>query len=174
MRFVFKTRYEQDINIARHGGDWFWYGLLLVLMVLAPLVLDLFYIGELTLVLIYAIAGVGLMLLVGYTGLVSLGHAAFLGIGAYTNAYFLGQGWPFLITFPLAGIVAALAGVAIGVPTLRMTGLYLAIATLAFSIIVEKVFSHWSSVTGGFDGLPVDAPDLFGYELWEPWQLYYI
>ncbi|MCG8692312.1 MAG: branched-chain amino acid ABC transporter permease, partial [Minwuiales bacterium] len=47
-------------------------------------------------------------------------------------------------------------------------------ATLAFSIIVEKVFSHWSSVTGGFDGLPVDAPDLFGYELWEPWQLYYI
>ncbi len=174
MRFIFKTRYEQDLSIWRHGGDLFWYGLLLAAMALMPLVADVFYIGELTLVLIYAIAGVGLMLLVGYTGLLSLGHAAFLGIGAYTNAYFLGQGWPFLVTLPLAGIVAAAAGVAIGVPTLRMTGLYLAIATLAFSIIVEKVFSHWESVTGGFDGLPVDAPDLFGYELWEPWQLYYI
>lgn len=174
MRFVFKTRYQQDINVWRHAGDLFWYGLLLVLMLLAPLALDDFYMGELAAVLIWAVAGVGLMLLVGFTGLVSLGHAAFLGIGAYTNAWLLGQGVPFLISFPVAGLAAAAAGVAIGVPTLRMTGIYLAIATLAFAIIVEHIFSKWSSVTGGFDGLPVDAPDLFGYELWEPWEFYYL
>jgi branched-chain amino acid transport system permease protein len=174
VRFVFKTRYEQDIRLWRHGGDLFWYGLLLVAMILAPLMLDNFYLGELSAVLVWAVAAIGLMLLVGFTGLVSLGHAAFLGIGAYTNAYLLGQGVPFLISFPTGGIVAALAGVAIGAPTLRMTGLYLAIATLAFAIIVEKIFANWGSVTGGFDGLPVEYPNLFGYELTESWHFYYL
>jgi len=174
MRFIFKTDYQQDIRVWRHGGDLFWYGLLLVSMIVAPTVLDDFYLGELSVVLVWAVAAIGLMLLVGYTGLVSLGHAAFLGIGAYTEAYLLGQGVPFLISFPLAGLVTAMAGVAIGVPTLRMTGLYLAIATLAFATIVEKVFSNWNSVTGGFDGLPVEYPSLFGYELAESWHFYYL
>ncbi len=174
MRFIFKTKYDQDINIWRHRGDLFWYGLLLAVLLTGPLWLDEFYMGEISAVFIWGIAAVGLMLLVGFTGLVSLGHAAFLGIGAYTNAYLLGQGVPFLISFPAAGLVTAAAGVAIGVPTLRMTGLYLAIATLAFSIIVEHIFANWNSVTGGFDGLPVDAPALFGYELYEPWEFYYL
>jgi branched-chain amino acid transport system permease protein len=174
MRFIFKTDYQQDIRVWRHGGDLFWYGLLLVSMIVAPTVLDDFYLGELSVVLVWAVAAIGLMLLVGYTGLVSLGHAAFLGIGAYTEAYLLGQGVPFLISFPLAGLVTAMAGVAIGVPTLRMTGLYLAIATLAFATIVEKVFSNWNSVTGGFDGLPVEYPSVFGYELAESWHFYYL
>lgn len=174
MRFVFKTRYEQDLRLWRHGGDLFWYGLLLVVLLLAPLFLGRFYLGELSALLVWAVAAIGLMLLIGYTGLVSLGHAAFLGIGAYTNAYLLGQGVPFLISFPAAGIVAAMAGVAIGAPTLRMSGLYLAIATLAFAIIVEKIFSNWTSVTGGFDGLPVPDPDIMGYALTRPWQFYYL
>ena len=92
--------------------------------------MDEFYVGELGGVFIFAIAGVGAMLLTGYTGLINLGQAAFLGIGAYTNAVLLARGVPFVITLPLSGFLAALAGVAIGVPTLRMTGLYLAIATL--------------------------------------------
>lgn len=174
MRFIFKRRYEQDIAIWRHGGDIFWYGLLLVVVAALPLVTGPFYMGEISFVFIYAIAGAGLMLLIGYTGLISLGHAAFLGIGAYTNAYLLAQGVPFLLTLPAAGLVAALAGAAIGIPTLRMTGIYLAIATLAFGIIVEHVLSKWETVTGGFDGLPVDPPDLFGYPLTEPWQIYYL
>ena len=94
-------------------------------MLIAPLVLGEFYIGELGAVYIFAIAGVGLMLLVGYTGLISLGHAAFLGIGAYVNAVLLAQGVPFLITLPVAGLFTALCGAAIGRPTLRMSGLYL-------------------------------------------------
>ena len=75
MRFIFKTRYGQDIDLFKHNGQRFWYGLLAIVALLAPLSLDSFYVGELALVFIYAIAGIGLMLLVGYTGLVSLGHA---------------------------------------------------------------------------------------------------
>src|SRR6201992_1467251 len=102
MRYLFRTQYQQDIAVFRHNGDRFWYGLLALLVLLAPAVLGEFYIGELGAVFIFAIAGVGLMLLVGYTGLISLGHAAFLGIGAYTNSVLLAQGLPFLIKLPVA------------------------------------------------------------------------
>jgi branched-chain amino acid transport system permease protein len=124
-------------------------------------------------VFIFAITGVALMLLIGYTGLVSLGHAAFLGIGAYVNAVLLARGLPFVVTLPAAGIVTALAGVAIGIPTLRMSGLYLAIATLAFGGIVGTVFQKWTAVTGGFDGFAVPTPYLFGIPLDTPTGIYY-
>src|SRR5471030_1889229 len=146
MRYLFRTQYRQDIALWRHNGDRFWYGLLAVLVLLAPMILGEFYIGELGAVFIFAIAGVGLMLLVGYTGLISLGHAAFLGIGSYVNAVLLAQGVPFLVTLPLAGVVTALCGAAIGRPTLRMSGLYLAIATLAFGSIVGTVLDRKSVV----------------------------
>ena len=92
MRFIFKTNYAQDINIARHGGDRLWYSLLIILMLAMPLLIDDFYLGEISYVCILAIAGIGLMILSGYTGLASLGHAAFLGIGAYTHAFLLTNG----------------------------------------------------------------------------------
>jgi len=119
------------LRVWRHGGDLFWYGLLLVIILIIPFVMGEFYVGEMGGVFIFAIAGLGLMLLVGYTGLISLGHAAFLGIGAYVNSVLLAQGVPFLITLPVAGVFTALCGAAIGRPTLRMSGLYLAIATLS-------------------------------------------
>ena len=104
---------------------------------------------------ILAIAGVGLMLLIGYTGLASLGHGAFMAIGAYTNTYLITKGVPFLISFPVAGLAALAAGIAVALPANRMTGIYLAIATLAFSQIVEQVVVRWESVTRGFQGMPV-------------------
>lgn len=170
MRVVFKTSYDQDIRLFRHGGDVFWYGLLL----LAPLLLDTFYLGELSLICIYAIAGLGLMLLVGYTGLVSLGHAAFLAIGAYAHAYLIGLGWPFLLALSVATLISATAGLLIALPTSRMTGIYLAIATLAFAIIVEQLAINLRPITGGFQGMAVDHPVLFGVTLSEPWQFYYL
>ncbi len=172
MRILFKTSYNDDIRLMKHGGYLFWYALLLIAAFSAPLVLDDFYIGELALVVIFAIAGLGLMVLVGYSGQVSLGHAAFLAIGAYTNALLIQAGTPFLIAFPVAGVVTALSGALISLPANRMTGLYLAIATLAFAIIVEQILVRWESVTGGFQGVAVDAPDLFGYQLWNPWEFY--
>ncbi len=174
MRYLFKTRYEQDITPWRHAGDLFWHGLLLAVLLVVPGVLGEFYVGELAGVFIFAIAGVGLMLLTGYTGLVSLGHAAFLGIGAYTNAVLLARGVPFALTLPAAGLLAALAGALIGLPTLRMSGLYLAIATLAFGSIVGTVFQKWTAVTGGFDGFAVPAPSILGVNLEGATGTYYM
>ena len=174
MRFIRKTRYQQDIALFRHGGQWFWYSLLLVAALAAPLLLDRFYLGELALVFIYAIAGIGLMLLVGYTGLVSLGHAGFLAIGAYAHAWLLGQGWPFPVAIGSAAALSAAVGAAIALPATRMTGIYLAVATLAFAVIVEQVIIHWASVTGGFRGMVVPAAAWLGVDLGGPAAFYWL
>ena len=160
MRFIKKTRYYQDIQLFKHGGQVFWYGLLGLALLAAPFLLSNFYLGEISLVFIYAIAGIGLMLLTGYAGLVSLGHAAFLAIGAYAHAYLLARGWPFPLSLGTAALSTALVGGLVGIPALRMTGIYLAVATLAFAIIVEQVLVHWESVTGGFRGMAVELPTI--------------
>jgi branched-chain amino acid transport system permease protein len=174
MRYLFRTDYEQELSLWRHNGDRLWYGLLAVIALITPFLVGEFYIGELGGVFIFAIAGVGLMLLVGYTGLISLGHAAFLGIGAYFNAVLLDKGVPFLVTLPLAGLFTALCGALIGRPTLRMSGLYLAIATLAFGSIVGTVFQKWTAVTGGFDGFAVPTPYVFGVAVEGAAGIYYV
>ena len=173
MRPNLTTSYAQGISLWRWPRS-AWYGCLVLLLLTLPLILDEFYIGELGGVFIFAIAGVGLMLLTGYTGLVSLGQSAFFGIGAYTNAVLLTKGVPFAVTLPLAGFVAGLSGIAIGLPTLRMSGFYLAIATLAFSSIVSTIFQKWTAVTNGFDGFAVPAPNLFGYSLVDANGLYFL
>ena len=174
MRVLFKTDYNQDIKFAKHGGYIFWYGLLLAAVVIAPFALDTYWINELTRVLIYALAGLGLMVVTGFTGQVSLGHAAFMAIGAYTHAFLLSQGVPFLFSLPIAALTSGVVGLMIAIPASRMTGLYLTIASLAFAIVVEDVIIHWDSVTGGNRGMLVDAPILFGYEIFEAWEYYYI
>ena len=174
MRFIRRTHYYQDIQIFKHDGQVFWYALLALALFSCPFLLSNFYIGELSLVFIYAIAGIGLMLLTGYTGLVSLGHAAFLAIGAYTHAYLLAQGWPLLVSIPCATLFTALIGAIVGIPALRMTGIYLAVATLAFAIIVEQVLSHWVSVTGGFRGMAVATPTIGNFSLAQPIYFYFL
>lgn len=174
MRFILKTRYQQDIDVFKHNGQRFWFALLVLVVVVAPLFLDTFYLGELSLVYIYAIAGIGLMLLVGHTGLVSLGHAAFLAIGAYAHSWFIAKGIPLPISMLLAGLISASAGAMVGRPTLRMTGIYLAIATLAFAHIVEQIIAHWESVTGGFRGQVVPDAVLMGLDLSRGTPFYYL
>jgi branched-chain amino acid transport system permease protein len=104
----------------------------------------------------------------------SLGHAAFMAIGAYTHGYFLGVGAPFLVSFALAGIFGLAIGALITIPLKRMTGIYFAIASLAFAIIVEEIISHWKSVTGGLGGMSVDMPVIFGFELASTWHFYFL
>ncbi|MDA1076136.1 MAG: branched-chain amino acid ABC transporter permease [Proteobacteria bacterium] len=174
MRYLKKTRYLQDINLFKHNGQRFWYGLLLLVMCLAPLGLDRFLLGELSLVYIYAIAGVGLMLLVGYSGQVSLGHAAFLAIGAYAHAYFLNLGWPFPLSLFTSMLLTGLIGGLVAIPVLRMSGIYLAVATLAFAVIVEQTLTHWESVTGGFRGMLVPKPEFFSADLNAYIPFYYL
>jgi branched-chain amino acid transport system permease protein len=165
MRFLFKTDYRQDIALARHDGHRFWYGLLLLGLVAAPWVVSPYWLAQLSFVLIYAIVGLGLMLLAGFTGLFSIGHAAFLGVGAYAQAYFTNLGVPFPIALALAGTLSAAVGVIVGLPALRVKGIYLGIATLAFGFIVEEVLARWESVTGGNAGVHLKHPDLFGLKV---------
>jgi branched-chain amino acid transport system permease protein len=174
VRILFKTSYLDDIRLLKHSGYTLWYGVLLALLLVAPLGLGQFYLGELSQVFILSIAGIGLMLLIGYTGLVSLGHAAYMAIGAYAHAYLMSQGVPFAISFPLAGLIALVAGMLVAIPANRMSGIYLAIATLAFAQIVEQVVIRWETVTRGPQGRPVPAPDLFGYRLTTNWEFYYL
>src|SRR5689334_781944 len=174
MRFQFKTSYNQDIRIFRDKVDAFWYGLLAVAVLALPFLMDEYSVGEITWVFIYGLCGVSLMVLVGYTGLVSLGHAAFLGIGAYAHAYFIDHGAPWIVAVVLAVSITTACGLVVGLPALRMTGIYLAIATLAFSVIIQEVFSRWESVTHGFAGMKVDRPVIFGVEFADDRSLYYL
>ncbi len=165
MRFLFKTDYDQDIRLAKHSGHVFWYGLLMLGLVVAPWTISEYWLAQLTFVLIYSVVGLGLMLLAGFTGLFSLGHAAFLGVGAYTQAYLTAKGWPFPVTMMIATMLSALVGVVVGLPALRVKGIYLGIATLSFGFIVEEIFARWEHVTGGNSGVTVKPPNLGGWEL---------
>ena len=173
MRFIFKTRYDQDIRLAKHGGQVFWYGVLMLVLVAAPWLFPEYWLAQLTFVLIYSVVGLGLMLLSGFTGLFSLGHAAFLGVGAYTQASLTHHGVPAPIALVAAGLFSAAAGVIVGLPALRVKGIYLAIATLAFGFIVEEVFARWERVTGGNAGIHLSAPDVFGFKLDDDVSFYF-
>ena len=165
MRFVFKTDYLQDIRLAKHGGHTFWYGALLLVLLVAPWLLPEYWLAQLTFVLIYSVVGLGLMLLAGFTGLFSLGHAAFLGVGAYTQGALTHAGVPFPIALALSGLLSAAVGMVVGLPALRVKGIYLGIATLSFGFIVEEVFARWEKVTGGNAGMHLQSPELLGWKL---------
>jgi branched-chain amino acid transport system permease protein len=162
MRFIFKTDYEQDIKLLQHGGYWWSYGLLIAVLAAAPFLVSSYVQSQLVFVFIYAIVGVALMILVGFTGQGSLGHAAFLAIGAYTAGYLQSHGLPFAVYFPAAGILTGLIGAIVGIPALRLHGIYLLIATISFAFIVEEVLARWESVTHGNEGMRIKAIDLFG------------
>jgi len=174
MRFLFKTDYEQDIRLFKHGGQKFWYGMLALLLLAAPFLAGEYVMSQLQFICIYSIIGLGLMLLVGFTGQISLGHAAFLAIGAYVEALMQARGLPFLVSLPCAALLAAAVGWVVGLPALRLKGIYLAIATLAFNVIVEEVTARWESLTGGNSGLHLKPVELFGARLDSDASFYYL
>src|SRR5262249_28070954 len=155
MKFYKKTSYAEDFRLFRDGAAAFWYALLGAALVAAPFVLPTYYLSQLVLVGIYVVAGAGLMLLSGYCGQVSLGHAAFYAVGAFTTAVLEKPGVPFPAAFLAAGLLSAAVGLAVGLPALRLSGMYLAIATLAAAFIVNEVIVRWESVTNGSSGLNV-------------------
>ena len=163
MRFIFKTDYNQDLKLAKHGGHVFWYGLLVLLLLAAPVLLTEYLLAQLTFILIYGIVGLGLMLLAGFTGLFSIGHAAFFGVGAYAQAVLTGMGWPFPLALLVGAVLSAAVGIVVGLPALRVKGIFLGIATLSFGFIVVEVFARWESVTGGNAGKTVGSVKMFGW-----------
>lgn len=165
MRFLFKTTYDQDIQLLKHSGQRFWYGLLLAALLAAPCMLPDYWLAQLTFIFIYAIVAVGLMLLAGFTGQFSIGHAAFMGVGAYTETYLALKGWPFPLSLACAMGLSAAVGVVVGLPALRVKGMYLGIATLSFGFIVEEVMARWESVTGGNAGKAVPPLSALGFKV---------
>jgi branched-chain amino acid transport system permease protein len=165
MRFDYDTSYLDASRLLRHPGEKIAYAALLAALLAAPWLLPKYYVGELTYLFIMSIASLGLMVLSGYTGQVSLGHSAFLAVGAYAHAWLLSQGLPWPASIALATAISALVGLALGLPAIRVSGLYLAMVTLAFAILIEHVLGRWKSVTGGFNGMPVSDPALFGANL---------
>ena len=156
------------LSISTLGGPSFFAASVAILAVM-PLVLTDYQASQLALVGIYFIAILGLNIVTGYNGQISLGHGAFMGIGAYTTAILVTQDvmsdvW----TIPLAGLVAGVVGFLFGFPALRLTGVYLALATfglaVAFTSLVQS--SHFQSFTGGGGGLSVGLPTTPYYLTW--------
>jgi branched-chain amino acid transport system permease protein len=162
MRFIFKTDYEDDIRLFPHSGYVWTYGTLLAVLAIAPFVLSNYMMSQLVFVCIYATVGVGLLILSGFTGQASLGHAAFLAIGAYTAAYLQQHNVPFPIYFLAAGVLTGVIGALVGFPALRLQGIYLVIATISFAFIVEEILARWESVTNGNEGMRVKTLSLLG------------
>jgi len=153
----FRTRYEQEAAIFPNDVGRLALGIFLVAWFLAvPTVAGPYQLALANLTGIAVIGAMGLNLLTGYTGQITIGHGAFMGVGAYAAAILAVRAHlPFLIVIPLAGLVTAGVGAFFGIPSLRLKGLYLAIATLAAQFILEYVFLHWDWLTRGTSGFPV-------------------
>jgi branched-chain amino acid transport system permease protein len=131
--------------------------------------------GQLTLVLVYAVAALGLNLLVGYSGQISLGHGAFFAIGAYTAAILIVRaGVPYPLTVPAAALLTFALGFAFGVPALRLRGLYLALVTLALAIATPPLVKRFEGLTGGVQGMSVPQPAVPGWLPVDPDQFLYL
>ena len=148
---------------------------MLLFAVVLPLTLHAYYLSIINLSLIAVVGALGLNILVGYTGQISVGHAAFMSVGAYTAANLAVKlDLPFWVTLPAGGLMAALIGAIVGMPSLRIKGLYLAIATLAGQLIIEWVINHTPAISGGAQAsIQVPRPTLWGYELKTQGQLYF-
>lgn len=151
--------------------------LLLAIACALPFLVSAYHIFQLTLVLAYAIALLGLNILTGYNGQISLGHGAFYAIGAYVAAILMDKfGVPYWLTVPAAGMVCLAAGFLFGLPALRLEGLYLALATFALGVSMPQLlkYKHLEAWTGGVQGIVIMKPDPpFGLPLNQDQWLYY-
>jgi branched-chain amino acid transport system permease protein len=148
--------YAQDMGIFRTKTHWVWLGVLLAFLFTAPLYWGNYWLGVANLIGISIIAATGLNILTGYCGQLSIGHAGFIAVGAYTAAVLTNRlEMPFLVGLICAGFSSGLVGMVFGTPSLRVKGFYLAISTIAAQFIIIWVINHWTGVTGGFNGMSV-------------------
>jgi branched-chain amino acid transport system permease protein len=152
-------------------------GIVLLLLALAtvPRFATTYWLDVLNRIGIAVIGAIGLNILVGYTGQISIGHAAFLAVGAYSTAILeVNVGLPFYLAIPLGAVITSGIGLVFGIPSLRLRGLYLAIATLAAHFITTYVIVHWESMTKGVLGLSVPPAMVFGMPLDSDARVFYL
>ncbi len=152
--------YYSDVQLFRGRRSWVKLAVLLAVLAILPLILPGYRIFTFNYMAIFVIVGLGMNILVGDTGQVSLGHAGFLAIGAFTTVLMMTEvGAPFLLALPVGGLVTALFGFLLGLPALRLQGPYLAIVTLGFGLAVTQIIGHWE-LFGGHMGLVVPTATL--------------
>jgi branched-chain amino acid transport system permease protein len=170
-----KTDYMDDIKIFKETSKLIWFLFFIALLLSAPLFAGDYILYMLSLTAIYIIVALGLNLLSGYAGQISLGHAAFMAIGAYASSYLTVKlGLPFWFALPASGVITAIVGILLGIAALRLSGFYLAIATMAFAFIVDEVILNWESVTNGANGIKLSAPAIGPLVLKTETQVYYL
>lgn len=155
---------RSGVASAERSSRWVWIGFaaLLVAAVVLPFLVKNYRVFQFNLVLVYAIAILGLNILTGFNGQFSLGHGAFYAIGAYGAAILMDRfGLPYWATLPLAGALCFVAGFLMGFPALRLGGHYLAVATLAFALAVPQLlkYKHLEAYTGGVQGIVLVKPE---------------
>ena len=165
---TFQETYAQDMAIIRTKGQW---GLLLAFLVFL-LVCPLFFSDRLltimTMIGIAIISVHGLNILTGYCGQISMGHVGFMAVGAYVSAILTAKlGWSFFAALPCAGLAAGMAGLIFGLPSLKIKGFYLIMATIAAHFLIIWLVLQLRNLTGGADGMAVPKPTdrLYGFEL---------
>ena len=172
---AYSTSYARDERLLKSGRDYATAILIAAGLIIFPLTAPGYWVYFAGLLGINIIATHGLNIITGYTGLLSLGHAAFMGVGAYTVAITAEKlGFPFYLTLPLAGVMAAIIGVGFGLPSLRIRGLYLVIATLAAQFILHFTFVEWESLTKGDIGYIVKPIEIFGVKLDNERNIYFL
>ncbi|WP_431028402.1 branched-chain amino acid ABC transporter permease [Lysinibacillus sp. LZ02] len=171
----YKTSYVNDMKLFGTTAEKVKMTIIVAIILLVPLIASNYWVGLLTLCAIAAIGAIGLNILTGFTGQISIGVGAFLGVGGYTSAIITSTfGLSFWISLPLAGLITAIIGGIFGLPALRLKGLYLAIATLAAQVIILFVISRWDSVTGGTAGMVLSRPEIGPFKFSTNTSYYYL
>lgn len=169
-----KQTYAADAALFDTPVQRRWLAAFALALIALPFLADEYWLYLACLIAINVASACGLNILTGYTGLVSLGQAAFMGLGAYTVAVLQARlGTPFALNLLAAGVVAMIGGVLVGIPSLRVKGLYLAIATIAASVLAHFLFANLA-LTGGTAGLTVQPATLFGIALDTSFRLYWL
>jgi len=172
---IFHTTYQADMTLRRTHSQKVRIVIFLLFMVAFPFFANRYYLTLANQVGIATIGAIGLNILVGYTGQISLGQGGFLAVGAYSAGILTARlGLPWYASTLVACFITALIGAIFGIPSLRLKGLYLAIATLAAQEIILWVVTHWKAVTGGVDALVVPDPTLFGLQMNTDFRFYWV
>jgi len=172
---IFHTSYQRDMGLRRTYAQKIRIVVFILFILIFPFFANRYYLTLANQVGIAVIGAIGLNILVGFTGQISLGQGGFMAVGAYAAGILTTQyGIPWYISTLIACLLTAFVGAIFGIPSLRLKGLYLAIATLAAQVIILWVVTHWDAMTGGVDALVVPNPTLFGLQLNTDFRFYWV